>query len=77
MFFTSRLVIGPLSGELSLAQALEVSKEDRAVVEGVSYRFSYVSPPPSLCSRSLCIGSSRFRVGGNEHRDHVSPRFDP
>ena len=22
-------------------------------------------------------GSSRLRVGDNEHRDHVSPRFDP
>ncbi len=33
MFFTSSLVIGPLSGELSLAQALEVNKEDREVAE--------------------------------------------
>jgi len=23
------------------------------------------------------LGSSRFRVGNNEHKDHVSPRFDP
>jgi len=23
------------------------------------------------------VGSSRFRVGNNEHKDHVSPRFDP
>ena len=23
------------------------------------------------------LGSSRFRVGDNEHREHVSSRFDP
>ncbi len=33
--------------------------------------------PLTLAVLFLSLGSSRFRVGDNEHRDHVSPLFDP
>ncbi len=64
MFFTSSLEIGPLSGELSLAQALEVSKQDREVAEGVSYKFCYISPP--RCAPALFVNPASFIFEKNE-----------